>query len=453
MNTGVDRMVNGKLGRIAVVSTTLLLAATACGGGDEGGGGGGGATDEAKQVNVYGSDGNMGNALGEKFTEPGSLANMRGTTPLTELSPDFTDRLLAVDPALVDFNYAAETYDAVVLAALAAETARTNDATTFGPFVNGITANGEKCTDYATCLAIVAAGGDVDFDGLSGPLAFTDPGEPAAASFGILAFGEDNLIDAELTEYVLGGDEANASTIEPPAPPDYATAPTGGPLVVGTLLPLTGSLAFLGPPEVAAAKLVIEDINAAGGVLGQPVTLIETDSGDTSTDTANTSVDRLIQSGVNVIVGAASSGVTKTVIDKITGAGIMQISPANTSDEFTTYNDNNLYFRTAPPDLLQARALADIILDDGNTSVSIIALNDPYGTGLADNLRENLIGSGLAEDQVPEPIIYDPAATSYRTEVGQMADVNADAIVVIGFDESSKIIEEMNAQGIGPAAA
>jgi hypothetical protein len=34
-----------------------------------------------------------------------------------------------------------------------------------------------------------------------------------------------------------------------------------------------------------------------------------------------------------------------------------------------------------------------------------------------------------------------------------MADFNPDAIVVIGFDESSKIIEEMNAQGIGPAAA
>jgi len=385
-------MVNGKLGRIAAVTTTLLLAATACGGsddggGDSGGGGDGGGGEEATQVNVYGSDGNMGNALGEKFTEPGSLANMRGTTPLTELAPDFTERLLAVDPALVDFNYAAESYDAVVIAALAAETARTNLATTFAPFVNGITSGGEKCTDFASCLVIVQAGGDVDFDGFSGPLAFTDPGEPAAASFGILSFGEDNLVDNDRTEYVLGGDEANASTIEPPAAPDYATAPTGGPLVLGTLLPLTGSLAFLGPPEVAAAKLVIEDINAAGGVLGQPITLIETDSGDTTTDTANVSVDRLLQAGVNVILGAASSGVTKTVIDKITGAGVMQISPANTSDEFTTYNDNDLYFRTAPPDLLQARALADLILDDGNASVSIIALNDPYGTGLAANLR------------------------------------------------------------------
>ncbi len=323
-------MVQRKLGRIAAISTTLLLAATACGGSDDGGGdtggGGGGSEDEAKQVNVYGSDGNMGNALGEKFSEPGSLANMRGTTPLTELAPDFTDRLLEVDPALVDFNYAAETYDAVIVAALAAETARTNDASVFAPFVNGLTSSGEKCTDYASCLAIVQAGGDVDFDGLSGPLAFTDPGEPAAASFGVLAFGEDNAIDSEATEYVLGGDEANASTIEPPAPPDYATAPSGGPLVVGTLLPLTGNLAFLGPPQVAAARLAISDIDAAGGVLGQPVQIIESDSGDTSTDTANTSVDRLIQGGVNVIVGAASSGVSLTVIDKITGAGIMQIS-------------------------------------------------------------------------------------------------------------------------------
>ncbi|MDQ3052530.1 MAG: branched-chain amino acid ABC transporter substrate-binding protein, partial [Actinomycetota bacterium] len=168
-----DRMVNGKLGRIAAVTTTLLLAATACGGsddggGDSGGGGDGGGGEEATQVNVYGSDGNMGNALGEKFTEPGSLANMRGTTPLTELAPDFTEKLLAVDPALVDFNYAAESYDAVVIAALAAETARTNLATTFAPFVNGITSGGEKCTDFASCLVIVQAGGDVDFDGFSG---------------------------------------------------------------------------------------------------------------------------------------------------------------------------------------------------------------------------------------------------------------------------------------------
>jgi ABC-type branched-subunit amino acid transport system substrate-binding protein len=160
-------------------------------------------------------------------------------------------------------------------------------------------------------------------------------------------------------------------------------------------------------------------------------------------------VERLLQAGVNVIVGAASSGVSQTVIDRITGAGVMQISPANTSDIFTTYNDNGLYFRTAPPDTLQARALADLILEDGNSSIGILALNDPYGTGLAENTKNNLIDGGIAESDIKD-IIYDPQAANYDSEVQQMVDFDPDAIVVIGFEESSKIIQGLNAQGIGP---
>ena len=45
----------------------------------------------------------------------------------------------------------------------------------------------------------------------------------------------------------------------------------------------------------------------------------------------------------------------------------MQFSPANTSDKFTTYDDKGLYFRTAPPDVLQARALADLIARTATT--------------------------------------------------------------------------------------
>lgn len=436
--------------RTVAATSAVLLALAGCGGGDDDPGGGTGEPDDGggKQVNVYGSDGNMGNALGEEFTTEGALEGMRGTTPLTELGGDFTSRLLEVDPDLVDFNYAGETYDAIVITALAAEIARTNDATTFAPFINGVTSGGDKCEDFTSCLAIVQAGGDVDYDGISGPLAFTDPGEPAAASFAILEFGADNTL-GDTPEFVIAGDEANASTTAPPAAPDPASPPTGGPLIIGTLLPLTGSLAFLGPPEVAASVLAVDDINAAGGVLGQPVQLIEGDSGDTTTDVANQTVDRLLQAGVNAIIGAASSSVSLTVIDTITQAGVVQFSPANTSDQFTEYADNDLYFRTAPPDVLQARALADIILADGNTSVGILALNDPYGTGLAENTQENLISDGVPEENILVTI-YDPTATSFRTEVADMVELNPDAIVVIGFEESSRIITEMNAQGVGP---
>ncbi len=435
--------------RSIAVTGAALLALTACGGGDSGGGGGtaeGGDSAE-KQVNVYGTDGNMGNALGEDFDENGALAGMRGTTPLTELGADFTDRLMEVDPNLQDFNYAGETYDAVILTALAAQAAGTNDANTFKAYVNGLTFGGDKCEDYASCAAILAEGGNVDYDGISGPLSFTDAGEPAQASFGILQFGEDNALDDAATEYVIAGDEANAATDEGPAVAPAGA--TGEPLVIGTLLPLTGNLAFLGPPEVAGAKLAVNDVNAAGGALGQPVQLVEGDSGDASTDTATQTADRLLQAGVNAIIGAASSGVSLTVIDAITGAGVLQFSPANTSDQFTTYNDNGLYFRTAPPDTLQARALADLIIEDGNNTVGILALNDPYGTGLAENTLANLVDAGLAEDDIVS-ITYDPQAANFDSEVQQMVDFNPDAIVVIGFEESSRIIQGLNANGVGP---
>ncbi|WP_428978318.1 ABC transporter substrate-binding protein [Trujillonella endophytica] len=432
------------------MASVALIALAACSSddddsGDDGGSGGG---DNASGVAIYGTDGNMGSALGDQFEgEDGSLDGMDGTLPLTELSSDFQDRLLEVDPDLIDFNYAAETYDAVVITALAAQLAGTNDANVFKAYVNGVTFGGEKCTDWASCIEIVNAGGNPDYDGFSGPLAFTDAGEPSYASFGLVGFESDNTIDPENNEYVFAGDESNAASDEgpPPAPPGT----TGGPLVMGYLLPETGDLAFLGPPEIAAFDLAIQDINEAGGVLGVPIDRQGGDSGDASTDTATQTVDRLIGQGVNAIVGAASSTVSLNVLDRIVSAGVMMISPANTSDQFTTYPDNGLYFRTAPPDVLQAQALASLVAGEGPNVVGILARNDAYGNGLAENTAANLIAGGLSEDNV-EVVIYDPTAANFDAEVGQMVELEPDAVIIIGFDESARIIDGLNENGIGP---
>jgi hypothetical protein len=431
--------------RAATLAAAALLTVTACGGGDDAAADSGGSAE--KQVNVYGADGNMNNGLGEDFSQPGVLAGMRGTVLLTDLGQDFRDRLLAIDPNLTNFNTAGETYDAVVITALAAQLAGSNQATTFAPYVNGVTFGGETCTDFASCLAVVSAGGNPDYDGIVGPLAFTDVGEPSQASFAIESFTEDNKIDEAAREFQLVGDEADASTDEGPAP--AAPGATGEPLVIGSLTPQTGTLSYQGPQQLAALQLAVNDVNAAGGVLGHPVQLVTGDSGDASTDIATQTADRLLQSGVNAIVGASSSGVSLTVIDKITGAGVMMISPASTSDELTDYADHGLFFRTVPPDTLQARALADLIGGDGNNTVGILALNDPYGVGLAENTRADLISDGLSEDAIMS-LVYDPQAANYDSEVQKMVDLNPDGILVIGFEETSRIIEGLNAQGIGP---
>ena len=250
-----------------------------------------------------------------------------------------------------------------------------------------------------------------------------------------------------------GGDGDTATTAESAAPSaEGSSAPVeqntaDGTLTIGTLLPQTGSLAFLGPPEFAGVDLAIKEINEAGGVLDKDVAKVDSDSGDTSTNIASQSVDRLLSQKVDVIVGAASSGVSKTVIDKITGAGVVQISPANTSPDFTDYPDDGLYFRTAPSDVLQGRILGNEIIEDGSATVGILALQDAYGTGLADNVEQAVTG---ANGEVVEKIIYDPKAAEFTAEVSKLKGADPEAIVVIGFDESAKIIQELAKQGIGP---
>ena len=100
-----------------------------------------------------------------------------------------------------------------------------------------------------------------------------------------------------------GSSTAAAKPTTSTAASPVAADKSDGVLKIGTLLPETGSLAFLGPPELAGVGLAIKDINAAGGVLGKPVTEIQSDSGDASTDIASQSVDRLLSDHVDTIIG------------------------------------------------------------------------------------------------------------------------------------------------------
>ncbi|MCA2222620.1 ABC transporter substrate-binding protein [Nonomuraea sp. NEAU-L178] len=243
-----------------------------------------------------------------------------------------------------------------------------------------------------------------------------------------------------------GGGNTAAPASSSAAPSSAAAAAKGdGTLTVGTLLPQTGSLAFLGPPEFAGVDAAIKEINEAGGVLGKPVTKYDTDSGDTTTNIASQSVDKLLAQKADAIIGAASSSVSESVVDKITGAGVVHFSPANTSDKFTTIKDNGLYFRTAPPDKLQGRVLGDLIIADGSDTVGILAMQDSYGTGLADQVAKT-VGDGGAE--VVERVDYDPKAADFSADVAKIKAKNPKAIVLIGFEETAKVIQELVKQGM-----
>src|SRR3546814_14184972 len=115
--------------------------------------------------------------------------------------------------------------------------------------INGITREGEKCDSFESCLAIIDAGGDPDYDGASGPMEFSGNGEPTVASYGVLTFGDDNRIDDEITEFVVANAPPEADVPQQAA--EGNRAGHGG-LTIAPPLREPGNQAIPGPPRPAA---------------------------------------------------------------------------------------------------------------------------------------------------------------------------------------------------------
>ena len=441
-----------KKARLGIVAVTSALVLAACGSDD----GDTAATPstapstsdsesaapEADGMQLYFVDGNTANY--DKDIDPGTLEGVKPTYPGSELNDDFKGRLTGVDKSLKDFTYGAESYDATIAAALAAIAAGNDSGTGVGSMMQDVTSGGEKCTDFAACVELLDAGEDIDYDGVSGPLDLNSTGSPSAATIGVFEYGADNTY-APL-DYITGQipDQTDVKANQQIADKDVKEG--NGTFVVGTLLPASGDLAFLGPPEFAGVDLAVQEINENGGVLGKDVEQVRGDSGDGTPNIAPSEVDKLIAGGADVVIGAASSSVSLSVIDKITGAGLAQISPANTSTAFDTYADRGLYFRTAPSDVLQSQVLASTITGDGKQNIAILARQDSYGEALAENLRNFYTEAG---GNVVSYQLYSPEAANYNAEVQAIAAEDPDAIVLISFDETKKLIPALIQAGLG----
>jgi branched-chain amino acid transport system substrate-binding protein len=221
-----------------------------------------------------------------------------------------------------------------------------------------------------------------------------------------------------------------------------------GTLKVGYVLPETGQLAFLGPPQIDGVKYAVKLINDAGGVLGKPMSapVAADEAGDAAV--AQQSADRVLSSGVQAIVGAAASGMTLAIINKVTGANVVECSASNTAPTLTNYKDNGYYFRTAPSDALQGPVLAQTIVGDGHSKVAIVARADDYGKGLANATAKSLQQSGAT---VVVNQTYDPNTTDFSSTIQKVVSAKPDAVAVIAFEEGKQILKGLIEAGYGPS--
>jgi branched-chain amino acid transport system substrate-binding protein len=210
-----------------------------------------------------------------------------------------------------------------------------------------------------------------------------------------------------------------------------------GVLRIGVLLPRTGAGAQLGRPMIDAVAIARDRVNAAGGVNGRDVVLVEVDEGDTVT-TAAGGFDTLLRAGVDAIVGPASSLAALATLDAPVEAGVVTCSPTATALALDEYPDDGLFFRTVPSDSLQARAIASLAETTGARTVTIGHLDDPYGRGLADALTTAVAAQGV---ELLGTVAFASDDEQLEDEAAALVADDPGIIVVLGdADDGSRLV-------------
>lgn len=247
------------------------------------------------------------------------------------------------------------------------------------------------------------------------------------------------------------GDDGSNTTEETDGSSTSERPESDGTLTVGVLFPESGSLNAIVGALRTPVDMALDEINAAGGVLGNDVDIAAADDGTDDTNLARTGLERLVNSdGINVLLGPASSTLTEALMDDISAADVVACSGSNTAASLEELEDGGRYFGFAPNDNLQGPALAEVISNDGHSRVAILVRNDTYGTGFGNAIEEGLVSSGI---EVVHNEAYDPdSSTGYTADVQAVLDSDPDALALIGFgSDGAQVVSELIEQGAGPS--
>jgi ABC-type branched-subunit amino acid transport system substrate-binding protein len=211
-----------------------------------------------------------------------------------------------------------------------------------------------------------------------------------------------------------------------PSPTQPGSADT---VRLGFIAPLTGADSAVGEGTLNGARLALDHINAAGGVNGKKLSLVVRDDTGAADKGAEVAAD-LIKQNVAAIVGPTWSGVTRSVVDKVTkAAGVPNVSPGATSPSLATFDDGGLFFRTIPNDTMQGKAMSKLVQEDGQKSIVVLARDNAYGNGFADALVADFTAAGNKATKVNYP---DDDKVDYTT-VKAKIPAGVTSVCIIGY--------------------
>jgi ABC-type branched-subunit amino acid transport system substrate-binding protein len=239
-----------------------------------------------------------------------------------------------------------------------------------------------------------------------------------------------------------GGDDDEDGEGEEVAPTETgaaAEAPSFE-LRIGPILPLTGDLASFGPSQAEAARIAVEQVQAAldaQGLSDVTVTLLSVEDDGGRAQAGVEAATKFVQTDdVHVVLGTMASTVTIPIAESVTIPNqVVHITPTSTAPEITELADDGYVWRILSSDTLQGSALVDAVADafGSDATVNVGARNDAFGTAL-----KQLFEDGWEEQggTVGASVTWNPEAATFDTEAAQLAGGTPDGWVIIDFPET-----------------
>jgi branched-chain amino acid transport system substrate-binding protein len=209
----------------------------------------------------------------------------------------------------------------------------------------------------------------------------------------------------------------------------------GGPIKIGTLTPLTGAGGPYGPVMVKAAKAVVDQVNAAGGVLGRKVELVSEDD-QTSPEAGVRAARKLIDvDKVSAILGTWASAVT-TAVAPLCWESKTFLATTSGADSITQLPHQGYLIRTQPNTTLQGRKFGEFTVAQGAKRVFFLAPQTPFTKSQFDFITES-VKKGGGETAL---LIYDDKKPAYRSEIDEMLRFKPDAVIFGGYTPDTTVL-------------
>lgn len=213
-------------------------------------------------------------------------------------------------------------------------------------------------------------------------------------------------------------------------------------VTIGVAGPHSGDLAAYGIPTREAAEMIVEQVNAAGGVNGTQIKLVSMDD-QCKPEIAVNVATNLVSAGAKVVIGHVCSGATKAALGIYKEAGVIAISPSATNPPLTKSGEYPNFYRTIAADDEQGKLAADFVTDKlAAKKVAVLHDKGDYGKGFADFSKKFIEESGKAKIVLYEGIT--PGAIDYSAVIQKIKRAGADVVVFGGYHpEASKLISLM----------